>query len=87
MLVVLAIWLVAAIWSIGYSYIYGYLSGPRAPQSLDDVTFVLGFPHWVFWGVILPWVACAFISLLVSWFVIRDDDLGVDPDEEELDDA
>ncbi len=87
MLVVLVVWIVAAVWSIGYCYIHGYIGGSRAPETLGEVRFVLGFSAWVFWGVVLPWVMCAIVSLLISWFVIRDEDLGVDPGEEELDDA
>jgi hypothetical protein len=87
MLVVVAIWVVAAIWSIGYSYLYGYVGGPGQPAT-RNIQFIFGFPDWVFWAVIVPWLLCSFISLLVSLFVMRDEDLGVDPDEEELfDDA
>ena len=86
MLVVVAIWLVAAVWSIGYCYTQGYVGGPGQP-AVRDIRFILGFPDWIFWGVIVPWLVCAVLSLGVSAFVMRDEDLGVDPDEEEFDDA
>jgi hypothetical protein len=86
MLVVLAVWLVAGVWSIGYCYLHGYVGGPSLPAT-REIRFVLGFPDWIFWGVVVPWVVCAVLSLLISLFVMRDEDLGVDPDEEEFDDA
>ena len=87
MLVVVAVWLVAAIWSIGYCYTHGYVGGPSQP-AVRDIRFIYGFPDWIFWGVIVPWVLCALVSLVISLFVMRDEDLGVDPDEaEEFDDA
>ena len=86
MLVVLAVWIAAGVWSIGYCYTYGYVGGPGLPAT-REIHYVLGFPHWIFWGVVVPWVACSVASLLISLFVMRDEDLGVDPDEEEFDDA
>lgn len=74
-IVVFAIWLTALIWSVGFCARYGY---GRTEASL---TYVLGFPDWIFWGVALPWVICVLVSLIVSRFVMRDEDLGIDPDE------
>lgn len=86
-LVVVVVWLAAAVWSIGYCYTHGYVgAGPDLPAT-REVRFVLGFPAWILWGVIVPWVLCSVVSLLISLFVMRDEDLGVDPDEEEFDDA
>lgn len=52
------------------SYVLGYRH-PRVTPS-----FILGFPDWVFWGVILPWAA---MIVLGFWFAARfmkDEDLG-----------
>lgn len=67
----LSVWAVAASYSIGYCALYGY---DREPESL---TFVLWFPDWIFWGVIVPWFACAAVSVWFAMFYMRDDDLGV----------
>jgi hypothetical protein len=85
MLVVLAVWIAAGVWSIGYCYTRGYISSDGTLGR--PIKFIYGFPDWVFWGIVVPWVLCALASLFVSLFVMRDEDLGVDPEEEELDDA
>ena len=74
-LVVLAVWLTAMTYSVGYCAWFGY------GRTTADLTYVFGFPDWIFWGVVVPWVASAAISFLVATFVMRDEDLGVDPDE------
>ena len=45
-----AIWAIFFVWVVGVSYVMGY--GPVDPENL-----VLGFPAWVFWGVLVPFVA------------------------------
>ena len=44
----------------------------RKPESL---TFVLGFPDWVFWGLILPWGVCTIISSLFAFWFMVDEEL------------
>jgi hypothetical protein len=75
---VLAIWVVACAYSIGVCYRFGY------DRDASTLTYVLGFPDWIFWGVVLPWTTCTLLSLLLSNFVIRDDDLGEEQSEEQL---
>ncbi len=69
MLGALAIWLAATIYSVGYCWAFGY---GRDPQSL---TFVLGFPDWVFWGLIVPWGVCTAVSIWFALAFMRDEDL------------
>ena len=69
------IWLVATIYSVGYCCLYGYR---RAPETL---TFVLGFPDWVFWGLVAPWAVFTVVSILFALCFMKDEDLG---DEELL---
>lgn len=49
----------------------------------ERVQFVLGFPAWVFWGVALPWWICTAFSLCFGAFIVRDEDLGLDPEAAE----
>ena len=63
------IWLTATLYSIGYCYLFGY---GRAPESL---TFVLGFPDWVFWGIVLPWGICTIVSTAFAFWFMKDEDL------------
>lgn len=80
-LVVLVVWLLAMSYTVGYSYLYGY------GRSVDDLQFVLGFPDWVFWGVVVPWLVCLAISWVFSYVLMRDEDLGEDPADAEAGDA
>lgn len=47
----------------------------------ERVAFVLGFPAWIFWGVALPWWICTAFSLIFGAFLVRDEDLGLDPEQ------
>lgn len=49
-------------------------------KGKERVTFVLGFPSWIFWGVVLPWWICTAFSLFFGAFIVRDEDLGLDPE-------
>ena len=60
MRVAASVWALALTWTITVSTQFGY---NRDPETL---TFVLGFPDWVFWGIIIPWAAC---TVTAGWFV------------------
>lgn len=70
MLSAAVLWLVAMVWTVGYCAKYGYNLQP------DQLKFVLGFPDWVFWGVVLPWGLCTLISGWFAFFYMQDADLG-----------
>lgn len=76
-LVVLAIWLVAMTYTVGYCDLEGY---HRPPESLR---FVLGFPDWIFWGIVVPWVVCVLVSFYFGATFMRDEDLGEELPEQE----
>ena len=73
--VVLLIWLAAMSWSVSYCYTYGY------GRAAADIRLIFGFPDWVFWGIVVPWVTCTGISLWFGATFVRDEDLGEDVDE------
>ena len=75
-LLLMAVWLLALLWSVGYSRLFGYARNP------DDITLILGMPDWVFWGIAVPWVICVAFTVWFCFFFMADDDLGRDPDEE-----
>lgn len=79
--VVFLIWLAACLYTVGFSYVFGY---GRDPASLR---FILGMPDWVFGGIFVPWTVCTLLSYLVARFFIADDDLGEEMPEESLDGA
>ena len=69
------IWGAALAWCVTYAALNGY------NRTTADLKFVLGFPDWIFWGIVVPWVTCVMISAIVSQFIMRDEDLGIDPEE------
>ena len=74
----LAGWFLVASWVIGYCWIDGYAAADEVP------TTTLGFPTWVVYGVIVPWLAS---TVLTCWFALSrmaDDRLG---DTGEIDQA
>lgn len=71
-LLVISIWLIAMAWTITVCYRMGY------NRPVAELTFVYGFPDWVFWGIVVPWCACTLISCLFSAFLFRDGHLGED---------
>ena len=77
-LLAFGIWLTACVYSVGFCYRFGY------GRDVDSLTYVLGFPDWMFWGVVVPWTVCTILCLLLSHFVIRDADLGEEQTEERI---
>lgn len=71
-LAVAAISLVAGVYTIVVCGLMGY---GRDPKTL---TFVLGFPDWIFWGIVLPWTVCVAVSLYFGATFMCDEDLGED---------
>jgi hypothetical protein len=72
----LAIWLVAMIYSVGVCYLYGYGRDP------DTLSFVLWFPDWVFWGIVVPWIVCTLVSVVFAFGFMGDESLGDEIDAE-----
>ena len=51
--------IVATAYTVGYCALFGY------GREGEPIRFVLGFPSWVFWGILAPWGVCVLISDLV----------------------
>ena len=75
---VFAIWLIACVYSLGMCYRYGY------GRDASTLTYVFGFPDWIFWGVIVPWSVCTAACFVMAYYVITDEDLGEEQVEETL---
>ena len=67
---ILIAWAVCLIWTVGYCALFGY------DVPIDQLRYLLGMPSWVFWGVLVPWVAATLFSIWFALAVIADDDLG-----------
>jgi len=71
-LLVTAIWFIAGTWSISVCYLMGY------NRSVESLKLVFGFPDWIFWGIVIPWMTCTVVSILFGLIFIRDGELGQD---------
>lgn len=80
-LVVFSLWGIALAWSVGYCALFAYPPRDKLADAAANLTFTLGFPTWVFWGIVAPWVLCAVLSFFISRFVVTDEDLGIEPEE------
>lgn len=78
---VLLTWVAALTYTVTYCYLHGY------GRSLGSLTFVLGFPDWVFWGIVVPWLLCCLLSTWFAFRFIRDEDLGEDGNDWEVNDG
>jgi Protein of unknown function (DUF997) len=73
--ILMAVWLAALVWSVGVSYALGY------NRDSTSIGLVLGFPDWVFWGIVVPWAVCLGYSVWFCFVTMADDDLGQDQEE------
>jgi len=67
-------WAIAMVYTVTYCYLYGY------GRPVEDLTFVLWFPDWVFWGIIAPWLTCVVISVVFAFGIMGDESLGEEVD-------
>jgi hypothetical protein len=89
--VILLVWALALAWTVGWCYLRGYRHEPdswavqagwavvRMPQ---DVQHFGGIPDWVVQGVLAPWLVCTLCTLGFGLFVMKDDDLGTEVEED-----
>lgn len=90
-LIILLVWFLALVWTVGYCYLRGYRHDPESwvvraglavandPARLQQS---FGFPHWVFYGIIAPWLICTGITIAFGLLGIKDDELGHEHGEE-----
>ena len=64
-----SMWLTATVYSVGYCCTYGY--GRKA----ESLTFVIGFPDWIFWGLVLPWGIFTVAASVFAMCFMTDQDL------------
>lgn len=88
--VVLVVWALALVWSVGYCYLRGYqhdptswvvTSGLAQSRTPDNFRSIAGVPDWVLYGILIPWLICTAFTLLFSRFGIADDELGAEAEE------
>ncbi len=72
--VALLLFAAACVWTLLYTALRGY--GRKA----ETLTFVLGMPDWVFWGILLPWGASFVAAFWFAYGFMKDEDLGQEKD-------
>lgn len=67
---------VAAIMLIAMTYTLVYCGFNAYGREAGEIEIVLGFPDWVFWGVLAPWGICTVVSIVFAMGIMSDDPLG-----------
>jgi hypothetical protein len=74
-LIVSSIWFAAMVWSITVCWTMGY------GRTKDELKLVFGFPDWIFWGIVVPWLTCTIVSWIFGAWFVRDGELGKDVED------
>jgi hypothetical protein len=61
-IVSLVVWFVALVYSVGVCWRFGY------HRPVETIGYVMGFPDWVFWGLIVPWLVATAITIVFAYF-------------------
>ena len=69
--VLIVVFLLFLAWSIGTCFVMGY---GQVPGTQPET--VWGMPSWVFWGVLVPWMAANLFTFWFSMCYMADDPLG-----------
>ncbi len=74
-MIVSSIWFSAMVWSITVCWTMGY------GRTKDGLKLVFGFPDWIFWGIVVPWLTCTAVSWIFGAWFVRDGELGRDVED------
>ena len=77
-IIIFCVWGLGLIWAVPFCYLNGY------PAEVDatDFSTTLGIPTWLFWGILIPWIAA---DVFTTWFCfcfMKDDDLEGKPESQ-----
>lgn len=75
---ILGVWFLALLWTLPMSYLNGF----ESQVDIEDITFIVGMPTWVFWGIGFPWMMANLITIWFCFFYFSEDDL--EPKESSL---
>ena len=73
----LGTWVAAMLYTVTYCYWHGY------GRTVDSLSFVLWFPDWVFWGIVVPWGVCILFSTVFAFRIMGTESLGEDVGDEQ----
>jgi hypothetical protein len=74
---IFATWFVVMIWAVPVCYMLGY----EADVDSSNISLTMGIPTWVFWGIVIPWLAADVATTWLCFKFMKNDDLGIAADE------
>ena len=65
--VILIVFVLWAVYTLSTAYAFGYSSQAASEEGaeLAEISTILGMPSWVFWSIVVPWLAA---NLITGWF-------------------
>ena len=68
------------VWAVPFCYFNGYIDD-FDPQNLQTVW---GIPSWLFYGIVVPWIAADIFTIWFCFCYMKDDDLGSEQEESDI---
>lgn len=78
--IILGLWGLMLLWAVPYCYVNGFQAG----LDPEEVELTFGLPSWVFWGIAFPWLVADVFTIWFCLFYMKEDDLGVAHEGEDL---
>lgn len=75
------LWFLCLLWAVPVCYAMGY-GQEVVPRQVPTV---MGMPSWIFWGLLLPWLAADGATIWLCFRYIKNDPLGEVAGEEPVD--
>jgi len=71
---IFCVWAIGLVWAVPFCYFTGY------DETVDAATFsmTMGIPTWLFWGILVPWIAADIFTIWFCFCFMKDDELGGD---------
>jgi len=69
--IILSIWLATSIWTATCSYFFGYAPDD---QQVITVSTIAGFPTWILFAVVIPWIVTAIFTIWFAMCYIEDEE-------------
>ena len=71
-ILIVGAWAAGLVWAVPYCYLNGYGLPP------GEVSTTFGVPTWLFWGILIPWIAADLFTAWFCFFYFVEDDLEED---------
>lgn len=71
MFVVLGLFFASFVWTMVVSYLLGYRT--VSPEEVQEPSLIWGMPLWVFWGILVPWMAIDIVAIWFCFYYMKDE--------------